>query len=68
MKKTANVLAFIIITGFIGTWECGNMDFKTLLLNVGITLSILFTFHLFRIIFKIIKIIRKTRRMHVKIS
>lgn len=68
MKKTANVLTFIIIAGFIGTWECGNMDFKTLLFNVGITLSILFIFHILRIISKITKIIRKQRRINVKIS
>ncbi len=68
MKKTANVMAFIIITGFIGAWECGNMDFKNLLLNSGITLSILFLFHILRIILKIIKILRKPKRINVKIS
>jgi len=68
MKKTANVLAFIVIIGFIGAWECGNTDFKTLLLNTGITLTILFTFHTLRIISKIIKIIRKPKGVNVKIS
>lgn len=68
MKKAANILTFIVIIGFVGTWECGEIDFKTLLLNVGTTLCVLFTFHLLRIISKIIQRIKKPKRINVKIS
>lgn len=62
MKKLINTLAFIIIIGFAGAWECGSYDFKTLLLYSGITLSVLFGFHFLRISFCIIKMICKARR------
>lgn len=68
MKKMANIITFIIIIGFVGSWECGNSDFKTLLLHTGVTLSILLSFHTLRIIFEIIKIIKRTKRINVKIS
>ena len=68
MKKLANVITFIVIMGFIGSWECGNTDFKTLLLNTGGTLTVLLTFHTLRIISKIIKILKRTKGINVKIS
>ncbi|MEE1043467.1 MAG: hypothetical protein UH854_05835 [Clostridia bacterium] len=68
MKKTANIITFIIIIGFVGSWECGNSDFKTLLFNTGITLSLLLSFHTLRIIFEIIKILKRPKRINVKIS
>lgn len=68
MKKMANIITFIIIIGFVGSWECGNSDFKVLLLNTGVTLSILLSFHTLRIIFEIIKIIKRPKRINVKIS
>ena len=65
MKKTVNVLAFILIIGFIGAWDCGNCDFKTLLFNVGVTLCILFIYHFLRMCFYTSKAIRRARRHKV---
>lgn len=62
MKKIINVLAFIIIIGFVGSWDCGNCDFKTMLLNMGVTLSMLFTFHIFRLSLIFFKAIKKSKR------
>lgn len=66
MKKFINTLAFILIIGFVGAWECGNYDFKALLFNIGITLKALFAFHFCRITLYVIKAIRKTRRHKLK--
>lgn len=71
MKKAVNVLAFIVIMGYVGSWECGNYDFKTLLLNSGLTLSVLFLFHIFRIIFdfnKELKLNKKHKIKHKKLG
>lgn len=78
MKKIMNVLAFILIVGFVGTWESGSCEFKTMLLNSGITLSVLFGFHLFRIMLSMSKELKRLKRHkithrefssgHVKIS
>ncbi len=71
MKKIINFLAFVVIVGFVGAWENGSSDFKSLLLNVGITLSTLFIFHICRFILAIIKEIKKQKKQklrRVKIS
>lgn len=71
MKKIMNVLAFILIIGFVGAWECGSYDFKTMLLNCGITLSVLLAFNIFRTVLKMkkeLKRLRKHKINHVKIS
>lgn len=52
MKKLLNVTAFILIVGFVGSWECGNADFKTLLFNAGGVLSVLMVSQLSGIILK----------------
>ena len=52
MKKLLNVAAFIIIVGLVGSWECGNADFKTLMFNTCCVLSVLMVFQLFGIILK----------------
>ena len=56
MKTTINLMALICITGFAGSWEIGMYSFKTLLLNVGITLTLVFLFHICCKIIKIINI------------
>ena len=66
MKKIMNVLTFISIIGFVGAWECGAYGFKTLLLNSGITLSALFTFHVFRIILFINKELKRQKKHKIK--
>lgn len=71
MKKIMNILAFILIIGFVGAWESGSCEFKTMLLNSGITLSALFGFHLFRIMLNMNKELKRLKRhkiTHVKIS
>ena len=62
MKKIMNILAFILIIGFVGAWESGSCEFKTMLLNSGITLSALFGFHLFRIMANMNKELKRLRR------
>ena len=62
MKKIMNILAFILIIGFVGAWESGSCEFKTMLLNSGITLSVLFGFHLFRIMANMNKELKRLRR------
>lgn len=62
MKKIINVLAFIIIIGFVGAWDSGSCDFKTMLLNTGVTLSMLFTFHIFRFSSIFLRAIKKSKR------
>ena len=57
-----NILAFILIIGFVGAWESGSCEFKTMLLNSGITLSALFGFHLFRIMANMNKELKRLRR------
>lgn len=66
MKKIVNVLAFIVIIGFVGAWECGSCDFKTMLFNSWVTLSMLFTFHIFRFLLILIKEIKKQKRHKLK--
>lgn len=66
MKKIMNTLAFIFIIGFVGAWECGSYDFKTLLLYAGLTLSVLFLFHFLRITLYITKQIKKSKRHKLK--
>ena len=66
MKKFINTLAFILIIGFAGAWECGNYDFKTLLFNTGITLTGLFIAHICIITMYIIRTHKKIKS--VKIS
>ena len=71
MKKIMNFVAFILIVGFVGAWECGSYDFKTLLLNCGITLSVLLAFNIFRAVINMKKELKKLKRHkinHVKIS
>ena len=71
MKKIMNFVAFILIVGFVGAWECGSCDFKTMLLNCGITLSVLLLFHTFRTFVKMSKELKRLKRhriKHVKIS
>lgn len=65
MKKFMNTLAFILIIGFAGAWECGSYDFKTFLFNTGITLTGLFLFHFSIITLYIIKTIRKIKRVNI---
>ncbi len=65
MKKIMNVLAFILIVGFVGAWESGSCEFKTMLLNSGITLSALFGFHLFWVINKMNKELKRLRRHRI---
>lgn len=70
MKKIINVSAFILIIGFAGAWESGSCDFKTMLFNSWITLSILLAFHIFRLILIVNKAIKKSKKHklnHVKI-
>ncbi|MBR5517592.1 MAG: hypothetical protein IKV86_01025 [Clostridia bacterium] len=62
MKKIMNILAFILIVGFVGAWESGDCEFKTMLFNSGITLSVLFGFHLFCFITKMNKELKRLRR------
>ena len=62
MKKIMNILAFILIVGFVGTWESGGCDFKTVLLNSGITLSCLLGFHTFRTMINMKKELKRLRR------
>ena len=66
MKKNMNLLALILIIGFVGAWECGSCNFKTMLLNVGITLSVLLAAHFVRIFFYVLKIIKKNKKQNVK--
>ena len=65
MKKIMNVLAFILIVGFVGAWESGSCEFKTMLLNSGITLSALFGFHFFCSITKMNKELKRLRRHRI---
>lgn len=66
MKKIMNVLAFIVIIGFVGAWECGNYDLKTLLFNTGVTLSLLFIFHIFRIGLNLNKELKQQKKHKIK--
>lgn len=66
MKKFMNVLAFIVIIGFVGAWECGNYDSKTLLFNTGITLSLLLMFHIFRIAIILSKELKQRKKHKIK--
>ena len=68
MKKLFNFVAFIIIIGLVGSWECGNSDFKTLLLNVGTVLSVVMASHYLRIIFVLSKYNKKVSKNNVIIS
>ena len=65
MKKIINVLAFIIIIGFVGAWECGNCDFKVLLFNTGVTLSVVFAFHFTRITLNFLKNLKRQKRIKI---
>ena len=68
MKKLFNVLAFIIIIGLVGSWECGNSDFKTLLLNVGTVLTVLMASHYLRIILVFSKYNKKMSKNKIIIN
>ena len=57
-----NISAFILIVGFVGAWESGDCEFKTMLLNCGVTLSALFGFHLFRIMLNMNKELKRLKR------
>ncbi len=66
MKKIMNVVAFILIIGFVGAWECGSYDFKTMLLNCGITLSVLLAFNIFRGVLNMNKELKRLKRHKIK--
>ena len=66
MKKLMNALAFIMIIGFTGAWEMGKCDFKTLLLNIGMTLTVLLTYHTLTFIIYLIKEIKKSKKRKLR--
>lgn len=68
MKKLFNVLAFIIIMGLVGSWECGNCTFAELLKNTGTVLSVLFVSHIVRIVFVLSKHNKRVGKKNVIIS
>ena len=49
MKRFFNVLAFIIIVGLTGSWECGCISFRTYLYGTGSVLTVLLAMHIVRI-------------------
>ena len=68
MKKLLNVIAFIIIMGFAGSWECGNCTFAELLKNTGTVLSALLVCHIVRIVLAFIKHNKRVGKKNVIIS
>lgn len=68
MKKLFNVIAFIIIMGLVGSWECGNCTFAQLLKNSGNVLSVLFVSHIIRIVFALLKHNKRVGKKNVIIS
>lgn len=68
MKKLFNVIAFIIIMGLVGSWECGNCTFAQLLRNSGNVLSALFVSHIIRIVFALLKHNKRVGKKNVIIS
>ena len=68
MKKLFNVIAFIIIMGLVGSWECGNCTFAELLKNVGAVLSVLLISHFVRIAFALLKHNKRVGKKNVIIS
>lgn len=68
MKKLFNVLAFVIIMGLVGSWECGNCTFAELLKNTGTVLSVLFVSHIVRIVCTLSKHNKRVGKKNVIIS
>ena len=71
MKKILNITAFIVIVGLVGAWECGDINFRTMLLYTGITLCFLMILHFLRFVMQInseLKKHKKHKLNRVKIS
>lgn len=66
MKTALNTLAFILIIGFVGSWECGNTDFRGLLFNCGVVLAILLSAYSYRGFRIFLRRCRMTKREQYK--
>lgn len=66
MKTVFNAMAFILIIGFVGSWECGNTNFRELLFNCGVVLAILFLAYSYRGLRIFLRRCRTTKRAQYK--
>ena len=68
MKTILNVIAYVIIMGLAGSWECGNCTFAELLKNTGNVLSVLLVCHFLRMVLALTKHNKRVGKKNVIIS
>lgn len=64
MKRLLNVAAFLVVVWFVSAWDCGDIEFRTLLVNILNVLFVLAFSHIFAsVISFVLQVIVKKRKM-----
>ena len=62
MKRILNVFAFMLVVWFVSAWDCGDIAFKTLLVDVLYVLSGLLRAHFLRALISFVSLGRVEKK------